>query len=637
MKFLPSIIFLLALAPSSVAEPFCQESVTEKVPPPALSIDGQPIAWNEYAQWLLLLQGEGNSEEFISNYLVTQAAQEGGITATNEQLLKSVNESVNVRVERAFNGDRNLWVAELERLGQTPEIYFEERLTPARFEFQIDELVKARRIVTDEQVRDLWESRYGPEGRAMQMSLLFLKISAPAQPQGTSRDENIQLSENAKNETFARANKLLANIREQGNFEEMVQEHSGHAASRAKGGKLEGPLVLTAWPGASREGLRALKVGEVLEPFFGDGGVNLLRLGSFTKTLLADVEASLRDELQNMRADQAETAELIKSLDPLGAAAVTLTEEMNRKVSAEKPRSDRPVFQIHNEPVTRRQYSRWLLARRGRPLIRTFAQHRYTLERAHDVGIVLTSVQIEQRVEEDLGRQIELFFKGDRDAWLTNLANDGKTVSSFMHVARIRTAHNLRAEQIILLDRQVSDEDVKREWQDRYGKDGRAMDLRYIMRRIPEPLEGQLTTEAEINAYIAAKTQQGLEFLSELRQRAQNGEDFAALARTYSEEAESRERGGRPMERVKLHEWPEDLQKMLWALKPGEMTVPVEFGMGSFFLIELAGLVHVPLEEAEAELRADLQKRRPGQVEVSSFLNHATRTMQVKALQGMYY
>ncbi len=55
----------------------------------------------------------------------------------------------------------------------------------------------------------------------------------------------------------------------------------------------------------------------------------------------------------------------------------------------------------------------------------------------------------------------------------------------------------------------------------------------------------------------------------------------------------------------------------------------------SFFLFEVAGRKHVPLEDVEAELTEELKTRRPSQVEVASYVNEVSRAIVVTTLPGM--
>lgn len=624
----------LAQAPDAAPPSRATEQARAAEHAPPLAIDGAPISWNEFSQWLMPLQGLSNREEFILEQLLLREARRLDVSLDQGGMVAEIEDVIQERINSAFGGDQSLWEEELNRLEQTPEIFRAEKLNLARRTFLTNAILQRTRSISDEQVRDLWEQRHGLDGREMQVSLLFLKITPPPQPPGTTREENIARNEAAKEQALRSAADLRASFQNGTPFESLVREFSNDAPSRERGGKLLESFSLSRWPNAPVEGLRRLQVGQVLEPFYGDGGICLMRLDSVKPTTFASVAAALRDELQNAEADQVESQALWSNLR--GNSRTEVHPEMIRVPTLEDPRLERPVLSIDGEPFTREAYATWLMARRGRPLMRTFAQHREVETRARAAGIEISQVEVEARVLEIVDRQIFEFFKGDREDWLAELAANGSSLDDYLQVARIRVRHNLLAETLILSDREITMEDVHRAWEERYGENGQSLDLRYILRRIPPPADGEALSDEERRQYLADQGKIILEFLNQLRERAMNGEDFGALARTYSEESDSRDRGGRRQERIQLHTWPESIQKRLKALQVGEVAEPVEFGGGVFLLVELAGKVEVPLKEVAEALRAELDAQRPTQVNVSSEINSWTMGIHVQALPGMY-
>ncbi len=154
------------------------------------------------------------------------------------------------------------------------------------------------------------------------------------------------------------------------------------------------------------------------------------------------------------------------------------------------------------------------------------------------------------------------------------------------------------------------------------------------MRNIPTPEEGQLKTDDDLKKYLADQTEIAIKFLAGMAERASDGEDFAALARTYSHDASTRDLGGRSADRFELNTWPEDIQKALSALKVGELSEPMQL-TNQFFLFELAALVHVPLDEVRDELKEELAVRPPSAVQVSAYVNGATRNLKGEVLPPM--
>lgn len=141
-------------------------------------------------------------------------------------------------------------------------------------------------------------------------------------------------------------------------------------------------------------------------------------------------------------------------------------------------------------------------------------------------------------------------------------------------------------------------------------------------------------------ATIWEKTQQEAVAIAK---RLRTGTDFAVLARQYSGDAPSREKGG-DMGYVHTGMLPEEAQQALNAVKPGELTAPVKVlqGFAIFRLVDrkqpkLAGFDTVKSraeellkrEQSEAawqEFVARLKSKSPAQMDQSQFLPMSERT-----------
>lgn len=601
---------------------------TEDPFPPALAIDGAPVPGVDFASWLVELQGGHHLREFVDEWLVEREARRAGVELPPGTVEAAVLTEVQERIDAAFGGERAAWVAELQQLGTSVEAHLAERRLEARQRLLIDALVRARRVVTEEEVRAAWEDRHGPAGRALFAARLLVRVRVPDGEEGLSREESQARVRAAQEQALARAKALHARVLAGEDFGALVREASEDHQTRREGGRLPDPIVPADWPQADLEALRAWRVGEVLPPFLGGGGYNLMRLERAVETPLAEVEEELRRALLAAPADQLERFELREELRT--GAIVELLPEVRREVSVDAPRLDRAVALVDGEGLLRRDLARWLVPRHGRPFLRTFMEHRELERLAAEAGLEPDPVTVEQRVQADLERQVQLFHRGDRERWLAELAANGRSLEDFLQVARIRTRHTLRAEALLLKDRVVSDADVRREWEIRYGEGGRSLDVRLLLRRIPEPEPGSVSTNEELAAYLARERAAAIELLEGLAGRVRDGEDFGALVRTYSQDPLTRDRGGRGEGRFGLHTWPEEVQRRLRALEPGQVAGPLEVG-GELLLFELAGRVLVPLEEVADGLRAELEVRPPTQVEVAGFINSLTRRIEVES------
>ncbi len=599
---------------------------------PPLSIEGELIEWSEYASWLVRLRGRDHVESFARRFALERESRAVGIELDLAALKAEVQSEITQRIERAFGGDRSQWERELAIQQLTPESHAAIRLDELVVERTTQALVQRRRVLSEAQLVRAWEREYGPQGTTLQLSRLFLGVELPAQPPGATRDEVLELGRKARAQALVRAKQLTAELERGAEFEALVEEHSQDATSRARGGKLEGDFIFKDWPGVRPADLLNLDVGQTSEPLYSRGGYNIFRVDVREQHPLEEVRAEVEELARGEAASASEAAALKAEL--FNALHIEVLDELDHAVSSTDPRLARPVFIIDGEPITRQRFAEWLVPTRGRTLVSVFVAHRTVDSLAREAGLSVSRVEIDTRASEDTQQLIQLFHKGDRDEWLAELGAKGQTEADFLRRVRLLLAHTLLAEKLLLARREVTPELIERTWRERYGEGGRSLDVRFIMKTIPTPAQGVLTSQADIERYIEEQTAAAMAFLAKLRARAQQGEDFSALARTYSEDPRTRDRGGRGVGRFALHTWPQEVQETLKQLAPGEIAPPYAM-TNQFFLFELAGVVEVPLEEVREALALELRDMRPSRVEVAGFVNEQTRGLEVKVLPGM--
>ena len=122
---------------------------------------------------------------------------------------------------------------------------------------------------------------------------------------------------------------------------------------------------------------------------------------------------------------------------------------------------------------------------------------------------------------------------------------------------------------------------------------------------------------------------------AEVAQRVEDGEDFASLAKRFSADEDTRERGGELPQGFDHRRLPEVLVKEIDALQPGQTTPAIEVGI-SHFLFELVAREETPLEDVSEALKAELAQARPSMVEVAGYRNVLTRDMVVEVLPALF-
>lgn len=125
--------------------------------------------------------------------------------------------------------------------------------------------------------------------------------------------------------------------------------------------------------------------------------------------------------------------------------------------------------------------------------------------------------------------------------------------------------------------------------------------------------------EEEVHAYLAEHPEydpaRKLETARLVLRKAKAGEDFEALAKTFSEDNGSRDRGGLYREMAEGALWPE-VERVAAAMKPGEVYPEIVETKLGFHVVKLAGRTSKPGEGIRLSIRhVVLQKnfREPGE------------------------
>ena len=128
-----------------------------------------------------------------------------------------------------------------------------------------------------------------------------------------------------------------------------------------------------------------------------------------------------------------------------------------------------------------------------------------------------------------------------------------------------------------------------------------------------------------------AKKEEARKKLEDIEKRVQKGEDFAVLAKDFSEDASAAQGGDLGM--IPRGKMPKALDDAAFSLKPGEVSNVVETELG-FHLIK----VHekkpekvVPFKEVEEKIRQHLANQKLKQ-RVDEFLNEVKKTAKIERI-----
>jgi len=568
---------------------------------------GEPLPTG-FAPWLLSYRGEHHLAEFIQHERIFAAAEDAGLLADPLEVELALSEQIALRIENAYAGDRELWLAELTRLGLTEESWRMEQRAKTLNSLLINRLVQTRRELSEPELVAAWEERYGPGGRTSMVRWIQIAIAPPTPPPGATRDEERALREAARESTRLRAEEVKKAWRDGGDFAALQR-------SAGSGDEPKEPFRLDelVWPGSVRQTVAELVIDEVTAPLSARGGWSLIQLVSAEKTPLGEVRDELVSELSSRPANSAETDALFAKLEVPVAA-------LPQAAFGPDPLSSTlAIAHLDERPVLLGDFTRWLLETRGRPHLDSYHQMQLVERLSEALGASFSAEEIVARRESDLQHRVDWYFKKDRALWLEELLSNGRTFAGWRRAADQRALHDLRAEALLLARRTVSAEELVAEWEERHGPNGYARTVRWILLTPPQPpdeLESGGVQEW-LDEQLDALHPQALE----LRRRAvEGGEDFGVLARRHSADPSTRAEGGLLSGIFDPRQQPEVIARAVEPLKTGGVSQPVQLLLG-FGLYQVQKIEHTPFEEVEAELREALMTRRPSDVELASFVN----------------
>ena len=578
---------------------------------PTLLLQGASLPNEGFSDWLLATRGEVYQTEFIRHRLVLHAASAEELTPSPAEVEEALDAEISRRVENAHLGDRAAWLAELKRLGLDEERWRTEQRPKTLSSILVNSLAQARRVITEPELIEAWEERYGPNGEQTVVRWIQVKIEPPTPPPGITREEERALRDAAREVARERAVEVMEAWRAGAEFDAL-------RGASGSGEEPQAPFRLNelTWPELVRREVARMQPDEISEPQAARGGWSIFQLVEKERTPLEGVREELLADLAVRPANSAEADALFAELLERGAPAVALPPG---ELPSNANESTMRIGQVAGEAVSLSSFSRWLTETQGRPHLESYKRAQLVSRMAAALGAEFTAEEVSARMDSDLTDRLSLFYEGDRARWLEDLRMDGRTLAGWRREASIRARHDLCAEAILMTRRVITEEELRAEWERVFGPGGEARTVRWIFLRPPAPPEDLEVSEFE--AWLS-ETLMALEREAvELRERVvESGEDFGTLAKRRSGDPETRDAGGLLPGVFDPRVYSAPVAAAVTALKSGEVSQPVRLS-GGFGLYQVIKIKRTPLKDVQEELRADLMSRRPSAVELAGFVN----------------
>ena len=595
---------------------------------PFLSIDGEEVALDEFVQWLLELDGESRAHEFAEKYwAMDREALRLGVRVEDEEVEREVDRQFLERIAGAFRGRKDEWLAELQRTDRTEDGVRRQRFVETRPLLQARALAARDRVVPETLILREWELRHGKHGRRYELAMMRFQVVVPSRA-GMKREE-WEAGRKAVMEA-ARQRALAARAQVVGgeDFGLVASRASDDPDTRDHRGVPTGGFRDEGWTKTFLDELATLDPGEISEPIYGRGGWWIVHVRSVETTPLEEVRRGIEADLLARGPEPFEVG-IVQDRVAEAVRVEVLPAMLEKPEDREWPSALEPVLRVDGEPVTRGEYARWLVDTVGEPLAVTFVEDWLLRKRTSELGIVLDEALVAERTRDYIDTLIERGYHGDRDAWVAYLAMSGRNEAAFVRRIARRMRVDLLSEALLLRDRVVRPEDVRARFEGEFGGDGVRREVRVVVCATRNPDLAPGLTREELQAAMTEASGAARRRAEALAERARAGEDFAALARTNSDDARTRDAGGALPGRFHADQWPAEVAKAVEALDPLEITEPLPYG-NKWYVFQLATVRRVTFEEVREELERELRTARPTPMELAGLRNELGKNARVE-------
>jgi len=600
---------------------------------PVFRIDDELVPVDAYGEWISEVMGPVEAYNYALIHTVGREAERLGVEVSEAEVAAKVEEEIGIRVENAFRGRTEDWVAELERTGRSPGEYRRARSVELRPWVLATRLADIEREVPRNKIVRDWELHYGAGGRRYDLRLMLFKVVMEMPTEGTPAAERNLERERRKRERLQEARAVRERLLAGEDFGELAERYSDDRETRENGGLVPGGFSHFGWPTEFIEALAELSPGDLSEPLYAKGGWCLVEVLGVEITPLANVEDALVAALVARGPESDEVAALQQRLMK-DVEVEVLPALFEPRTEGEFPDAFEPVLKVGDEVVRRGEYALWLMHTHGSSFANRYIEDRLVQRRARELDVVVTDEDVRRRVREHLDYRIENAYRGSREAFVAYLEASQLTEKEYARRFTWRARSDLTVERLIRLERTISPEELRRAWEDHYGRDGVGQEVRSlaIAIELPELPEG-LDPEA-FDTILSHGAEQARERAAKVVARIENGEDFESVAKRYGSEVVPDGVEAVP-NRFRPETWRPEVTDVVTALRPGEVSEPIRFGP-MWLVFECLRMREVAFEDVRDELETELINARPASIQIATYRNVLLKQADVEILPALY-
>jgi foldase protein PrsA len=266
---------------------------------------------------------------------------------------------------------------------------------------------------------------------------------------------------------------------------------------------------------------------------------------------------------------------------------------------------------MDGKEITLDAYKEYLWRTMGAARLQEYLDSLLVEKSAKSLGITVSDEELSQKVDEEIQRQIESFFKGDVARWRSTLDERGWTEADYRAQRAAVLQSDLVRSKCVMKTRAVTDDAIRERFERDYGKGGVGYELRHVLVQTRQPGSKEESPEGEAKAREKAER-----ILRELR----DGADFGEMVSLYSDDSYTKKRGGViPQYRPKMYgsdEFDAAVEKLT---EPGQVSGIVKSKRG-FHIVQLVSRKVTPFESVKEDIRKILTEEKPSEREKFDFV-----------------
>lgn len=193
------------------------------------------------------------------------------------------------------------------------------------------------------------------------------------------------------------------------------------------------------------------------------------------------------------------------------------------------------VLRVNGKDIPRTRFIDELDEALGESYRETFIIHVLIEDKARSLGVEASSSETEARVQDNVDQVLRERFSGAQKMMEDALKERGMTLEGWKKRLRVDSRYDVLLDKLLTKERKLSDEDLKRAFEERYGVDGVQFKIRHILKNVPVATSQDYTLQqyeqekSKIEDEARARAEEALK-------KIQGGASFETVMSEYSDD-----------------------------------------------------------------------------------------------------